>query len=62
MRVLKHIEQLTRIKTISTDEGDFLFRGVEYFDGVSYVLCEDYNGIARRYPTDELTEKCFVYD
>lgn len=37
----------------------FLFRGIEISDGVAYVLAEDYHGRVRRYPTDELTEKCF---
>lgn len=59
MRVLKHIEQLVRIRTIATEDGVFLFRGIEISDGVAYVLAEDYHGRVRRYPTDELTEKCF---
>lgn len=59
MRVLKHIEQLVRIRTIATEEGVFLFCGIEISDGVAYVLAEDHHGRVRRYPTDELTENNF---
>lgn len=59
MRALKHIEQLVRIRAIVTEEGEFIFRGVDISEGVAYVVCEDYNGATRKYPADELTEKCF---
>lgn len=60
MRALKHIEQLTLVKEIQTEDGIFQFRGLEFADGAVSVVCEDYSGNRLNYPLEELTEKNFI--
>lgn len=60
MRAIKHIELLAQVRSIATDGGTLTFRGIEYSEGVPFVIAEDYSGVRQLIPLEELTENDFI--